>query len=106
MKSRMPNKKILRMIVLFSSVTPLGILIGMLLQTVLQGSTAAIISSILISFAAGTFLYVAIVEVIVEEFEKSEKKWTKLNLLLIGFAFMSVLLSILFSLFICCPTNS
>ncbi len=64
----------------------------MTLKSILaESEIALIISSLLISFAAGTFLYVAIVEIITEEFENPANKWTKLNLLLIGYAFMSAL---------------
>lgn len=51
----------------------------------------AVVSSILVSFAAGTFVYVAAMEIMTEEFSNPHHKWTKLSLLLSGFAFMSVL---------------
>jgi zinc transporter 1/2/3 len=63
----------------------------MVLESTPQGRVARVISSVLISFAAGTFLYIAVVEVIVEEFEDGKNRWQKLNLLLLGFAFMSAL---------------
>ena len=54
-------------------------------------SGVAVVSSILVSFAAGTFVYVAAMEIMTEEFSNPHHKWTKLSLLLSGFAFMSVL---------------
>jgi len=77
------------MLAAFSSVTPLGIFIGMALESVLQGEVARLIAALLISFAAGTFLYISIVEIIAEEFQDGQDKWKKLNLLLLGFAFMA-----------------
>jgi len=91
LKSRMQKKKLYGWIILFSTVTPVGIVFGMTLESILQGQLAKIISSILISIAAGTFLYIAIVEIIISEFENGKYKWQKLNLLLIGFAMMSAL---------------
>jgi len=92
MKSKMEPKRLYRWITFFSFMTPVGIFFGMALKSILAGSQVAlVISSLLISFAAGTFLYVAIVEIITEEFENPTNKWTKLNLLLIGYAFMSAL---------------
>eukprot|EP01114_Cavostelium_apophysatum_P013395 TRINITY_DN3238_c0_g1_i1.p1 TRINITY_DN3238_c0_g1~~TRINITY_DN3238_c0_g1_i1.p1 ORF type:complete len:388 (-),score=94.81 TRINITY_DN3238_c0_g1_i1:327-1490(-) len=89
LKSKMEIKKIYKLLSIFCAITPLGIFLGMALQKVLEGEIAILISSLLISFAAGTFLYIAIVEVIAEEFENGEDKWKKLNLLLLGFAFMA-----------------
>jgi len=91
LKAKVALKRILLMIGIFSGVTPIGIFVGMILKTILSGYVAVLISSSLIAFAAGTFLYVAAVEVVAEEFENGQNKWTKLNLLLIGFAFMSAL---------------
>jgi hypothetical protein len=53
-------------------------------------SAVSVVSAILVSFAAGTFLYVNM-EIMTEEFANPHHKWTKLALLLAGFAFMSVL---------------
>lgn len=85
----MENKLIYIWMAIFSGITPVGIFVGMGLKSVLQGKVATLISSLLISFAAGTFLYIAILEIIAEEFESPKNKWKKLNLLLLGFAFMA-----------------
>lgn len=76
---------------LFSWISPLGIIIGMSIHQIFEGKIAIIISLFLISIAAGTFLYISIVEIISEEFKNSQDKWMKLFLLLIGFSFMSIL---------------
>jgi len=91
LKSKMEPRTCTKVMIGFSFVTPVGIYIGMILQTVLEGEVALITKAMLISFAAGTFLYISIVEVMAEEFENGEDKWKKLNCILIGFAFMSAL---------------
>jgi len=91
LKTKMEGRTCTKVMACFSLVTPVGIYVGMLLQTVLEGETALITKAMLISFAAGTFLYISIVEVMAEEFENGEDKWKKLNCILLGFAFMSAL---------------
>lgn len=60
------------LIVLFASGTPLGILSGLLLQG-FDNEMLVIVTS---SFAAGTFIYIAASEVIVEEFSiPGRPKW-------------------------------
>jgi len=91
LKSKMEGRTCAKVMIGFSLVTPVGIYVGMLLQSILQGEVALITKAMLISFAAGTFLYISIVEVMAEEFENGEDKWKKLNCILLGFAFMSAL---------------
>jgi len=91
LKAGMSNRRIYKLVAVFSVITPLGILAGMVLQSILQGYVAKVVSGMLIAFAAGTFLYVATLEIIAEEFETPHNKFAKLNLLLIGFAFMSAI---------------
>jgi zinc transporter 1/2/3 len=49
------------------------------------------IEASLVSLAAGTFLFVALVEIIPDEFATSKNKWTKVGLLLFGWTLMSLL---------------
>ncbi len=74
---------------LYSFLTPFAIFVGLMLGKVLSGHFILIVSSFLISFAAGTFIYVANMEIMAEEFASPENKWQKLALLLAGFVFMS-----------------
>ena len=67
------------LIFIFSIATPLGIVIGMLLST--QSEIYDIIFS---SLAAGTFLYIAANEVIVEEFSLPGNRGLKLFVFLFG----------------------
>ena len=54
----------------FAIITPLGITIGWILSNGLESW----ISDIFISIAAGTFIYVAIIEILVPEFSELKKK--------------------------------
>ena len=77
---------IMGMIALFAIFTPLGIVIGMLLQ-----QTSDIVEVVFNCIAAGTFLYIACSEVIIEEFSLPENKYIKLFFFLIGIALITCL---------------
>ncbi len=74
------------MILLFSIFTPLGIIIGMILE-----SKNTLLTGIFLGLSGGTFLYVSASEVIVEEFTISRNKFTEYILFLIGAIFIAAL---------------
>ena len=64
----------------FALATPLGIALGLLLQ-----DTNDMVEIVFSSFAAGTFIYIAASEVIVEEFSiPGRKKWLQMIMFLLG----------------------
>ena len=65
----------------FSIASPIGIIVGMIL-----GAQSDIYEIIFSSMAAGTFLYIACSEVIVEEFSLPGYRWLKLFAFLCGSA--------------------
>ena len=79
LKSHMEKGKIIKLVIMFSFMTPLGILIGVLIANALSGRAAQLGIAIFDALAAGTFLYIAIMDIFNEEFE--EKKYTYLKLL-------------------------
>lgn len=91
LKARVSVTNTVKAMLGFSCITPAAVFLGMGLGQLLEASGVAVVSSILVSFAAGTFVYVAAMEIMTEEFSNPHHKWTKLSLLLSGFAFMSVL---------------
>ena len=68
------------MIIVFSFFTPVGILIGIYLSDF----RSRVIEGIFLSISAGTFIYVAASEVIVEEFSESKFKYQKFFAFLMG----------------------
>ena len=67
-KSGTEKELFIKMILLFTSFSPLGIIIGMIFS-----DAGFLIKGIMLSISAGTFIYVAASEVIVEEFSLSKK---------------------------------
>lgn len=78
-KSGTEKDLFIKMILLFTSFGPLGIIIGMIFS-----DAGNLIKGIMLSISAGTFIYVAASEVIVEEFSLSKKTNIKFLWFLFG----------------------
>ena len=84
--SKTDQSTFIKMIVLFSIFTPLGIAIGMMFA-----ATSAMTQGVMLSVSAGTFLYVSASEVIIEEFAVASYKGMKFFMYLIGGMFVACL---------------
>jgi len=73
----MPPTRAWTLLGLFAIATPLGIGVGAALGASVEGATRDAIEAILLSLAAGTFAYVAIVDILREEHGSQERlqKW-------------------------------
>ena len=78
---------VIMLLVLFAAFTPIGVILGMILS---EGSEMTEI--VFSSLAAGSFLYIACSEVIVEEFAIPQYRVTKLFFFLVGIMCISSLL--------------
>ena len=74
---------------MFYTTTPIGILGGMWIGDSLQGAGEVHFEAIFDSLAAGTFLYVAIMDILSEEFEGSRGHSGRFVFTLFGFAIMA-----------------
>ncbi len=61
----------------FVAMTPMGILAGMLGASVLRGDDAALVEGSFNALAAGTFIYIAILDIIDEELSKRDARMAK-----------------------------
>jgi solute carrier family 39 (zinc transporter), member 1/2/3 len=80
LKSGLSESQIILFLSIFSCMGPIGVLLGMLVNTY----AAPIVDSIMLAIVAGTFVYVGATEVIPEEFEDSKHKWKKFGALISG----------------------
>jgi zinc transporter 1/2/3 len=87
-RSTASMKKYAAFCIAFASMTPIGILIGMIIE---HFSEDSLISAAVSSIACGTFLYVGICEVILNELNRPHDKVLKCALLLVGFGLMAML---------------
>lgn len=68
---------LIRTVLLYSIMTPIGIVIGMLLAEILTGEAQILAEAIFDGLAGGTFLYIATLGILKEEFAKPEYRWPK-----------------------------
>lgn len=72
-------------VTIYAFMVPLGIVIGTVLSLFLSGSVYALIEGMVTSFGAGTFFYVATIDILVEEFRTATDKYKKFVLVMIGY---------------------
>mmetsp|Transcript_17453 Transcript_17453/g.37712 ORF Transcript_17453/g.37712 Transcript_17453/m.37712 type:complete len:496 (+) Transcript_17453:1-1488(+) len=80
LKSGMPKPDIVRFLSIFSCMGPIGVAIGMAVNTF----ASPVVDATMLALVAGTFVYVGATEVIPEEWENSEHKWKKFFSLISG----------------------
>lgn len=90
LRTGMERRRFTRMIFLFSSTTPLGIILGIGVISLVTGRAAQGFEALFDALAAGTFLYVAVVDIIEEEFSKSHNQWIKFGLVAAGLGMMAL----------------
>lgn len=88
-KAYTEQKKAIGMALLFSLLSPVGIITGIML--IENGSIGEQGSAVLIALTTGMFLYVCTTEIIPEEFETGNHKWIKFLCLISGMTFMAVM---------------
>ena len=67
-------------------IAPIGIIIGMQIS-----DSNKLVDTVFLSISGGTFIYVACSEIIVNEFDKGNKQWVKMLLVLLGGIVISLL---------------
>ena len=81
----------IRLIVLFSIMVPAGVLVGSMFSSAFSGTLDVMFEGIFDALAAGTFLYVGILEILSDVFEEKQHHWRKLILVFVGFALMAAI---------------
>ena len=75
-----PNKQFYILIIIFALITPVGTVIGLIVKQ----SSNELVEAIFLSVSSGTFFYLSMSEILVEEFEKKENKYIKFIVYVIG----------------------
>jgi zinc transporter 1/2/3 len=78
-------------LIMFSLSTPIGIMAGTGLDFLASGPSGRLVEAVFDSLAAGTFLYIAVLDIIQEEFFKPTDRWPKFLLLVMGLVGMALL---------------
>ncbi len=90
-KSQFNKSKIMYIIIFFSLMTPIGIIIGAILDKVLPHRSEHIVEGLFDSMAAGTFLYISIVNLLNKELNIKEYIGAKIFFVALGFSLMTIL---------------
>jgi zinc transporter 1/2/3 len=90
-RSQLGTRQVWTLVAIFALSTPLGGLVGTLLGEVFDGRIGATLEAILVSLAAGTFVYVATFDILRDEFPAPGGRLAKWLLLTAGIASMSAL---------------
>lgn len=85
------NSLHVKVVSLFTIMTPSGIIIGSMLSNVFSDSISQELEGVFDSLAAGTFLYVSVLDIIEEEFSIPGNEWLKFSSIIVGFLLMSTL---------------
>lgn len=88
-KAQASLKMTLICLLIFSLTVPFGGLMGLILSLYLTGNTLTAVSGAFQAFSSGTFLFVAMEEIIPKEMASPKYKKTKLMLLFLGFVGMA-----------------
>jgi len=83
-------RQFLGRMIAFSLTTPVGVLLGLWLLNQLSGSKGPMMEGLFDALAAGTFLYVAIFEILSQEFRKHGHVNAKLVAMILGATLMAV----------------
>ena len=75
-----PNKQFYILIIIFALITPVGTVIGLIVKQ----SSNEFVEAIFLSVSSGTFFYLSMSEILVEEFEKKENKYIKFTVYFVG----------------------
>jgi len=79
------------LISIYTLTEPLGILVGSLLTVFFEREATLVIEGIAGAVASGTFVYVAVVDIMMEEFAIGRDKYVKAMFCLIGYGLMTSL---------------
>lgn len=89
--ARFERRRMGMLVALFSCMTPLGVLLGFAFSQTLADSTAVLVEALFDALAAGTFVYVAVLDIIEETFAEKVDLGLKFLVLLLGFFGMALL---------------
>eukprot|EP00468_Gymnochlora_sp_CCMP2014_P010016 CAMPEP_0167747078 /NCGR_PEP_ID=MMETSP0110_2-20121227/4076_1 /TAXON_ID=629695 /ORGANISM="Gymnochlora sp., Strain CCMP2014" /LENGTH=388 /DNA_ID=CAMNT_0007631929 /DNA_START=104 /DNA_END=1270 /DNA_ORIENTATION=+ len=90
-QNSIPFSKAWSAIVLFSSMTPLGAMLGFIAARLAPPVEAIFLTMVFKGIGAGTFIYISLVEILLEEFEGKDDKVSKLAGFMIGTTLMTIL---------------
>jgi len=81
--------EIFKYVMIYSSMGPFGLLLGAALAFAVSGTAQVILNGIVSGIAAGTFIYISLVDILLREFNDPTDKYIKYGLCWLGFALIT-----------------
>lgn len=81
----------LTMVAVFAIMTPVGLALGTAFSHSLSNQSAAGYEALFDALASGTFLYIAVVDIMDDVFKKPKFEWSKVFLIASGFSLMALI---------------
>jgi len=85
------HKIIKKSIASFSIMTPMGVIIGGIINNIESSMISVWFEAIFDSLATGTFIYIAVMEIISEIFDEERERFKTFGFLLLGFIIMAII---------------
>jgi len=89
-KNKIPRKTLIKCIILYSFMVPCGIIVGLILSFGVTGQASDVIQAFVGGIASGTFIYVALVDILLVESSVARDKWWKYLLTVFGFTVITL----------------
>lgn len=86
LRTNVSNNHLVVMITFFSCMVPIGIVLGFSLRFFIDEEASDMAEAFFLAVAAGSFIYVAVVDILLEEFHVAQDKYKKSLMFLLGFA--------------------
>ncbi len=90
-RSPMGTGRARRFVLLFALMTPLGILLGLVGSGILRRGAGLYFDATVSALAAGTFLYIASIDMLQDEFLRPGSRWAKWMWAVVGLATTALL---------------
>ena len=90
-RSESPSSTISLLSFGYSLITPFGIFIGLVFQWILNGDSSVIFTAVITGVSAGTFVYIATIDILTEEFKSSRDRFLKFGFTVGGFLLTATL---------------
>lgn len=85
-----PKARSRNLLRIFYTTTPIGILVGTWAATALQGPGEVHFEAVFDALAAGTFFYIAVMDILAEEFKGEHNPWPSFFMVTLGFTVMAI----------------
>ncbi len=90
-RSGIEKRRSLRLAALFAAMTPIGILLGIALNRIIRSGAERHVDAAVLALAAGTFIYIASLDIIQDEFLRPGSRFMKWLFATLGLALMALL---------------